>query len=35
MHRRDWFPMDDLTVLTIDDVPEGDYVIPPRPAPET
>jgi hypothetical protein len=30
-HRRDWFPMDDLTVLTIDDVPQGDYVVPPRP----
>jgi hypothetical protein len=33
-HRRDWFPMDDLKVLTIDDVPQGDYVIPPRPDPE-
>jgi hypothetical protein len=33
-HRRDWFPMEDLTVLTIDDVPQGGYVIPPRPVPE-
>jgi hypothetical protein len=32
-HRRDWFPMDDLKVLTIDDVPQGEYVIPPRPDP--
>lgn len=29
-HRRDWLPINELTVLTIDDVPQGDYVIPPR-----
>lgn len=28
-HRRDWLPMDQLTVLTIDDGPQGGHVIPP------
>jgi hypothetical protein len=32
-HRRDWLPVDEFTVPTIDDVPQGDQVVPPRPNP--
>lgn len=30
-HRRGWFPMADLIVLTIDDVSQGGYTVPVRP----